>query len=450
MSIIHVAPELCNPNKFQPETRRTFTPDQLADLASIADIGFIHTPIGYKENGTYMIIVGWRRRCAWQQFRPSEPMPLDLRDQPATDAELYRMTVTENEARENFNPIQRADLAAKAIELGMTQVEAGKLFNPPLSQSAVSHLLSLRKLPDEIKVHIASGAIPERIARQLVTPAKHARDKTIQAAQKIADAKESEKDSVCSNALFDLYMSVGICLDRPWVTPWVHIGSNAKVVGLDWPKDPIHIPDAKSDKGDPSEIPACTDCPFNVQYRDLKYCMRPACHHLKQKLWHEQHEAKQTKASAKATPAKATPKATQEANKREAEARAKQQAKHEADKAKSLKLLRAAAAIVAAKLPAIVEPYASILYDRLLDGTTLDEDEAPELINDKKSIALLKPADKQQHIALMLLADDLWRWGNATPNEIRKGIEKLAVEWKVNLPRDWAANVDVSPKKKIR
>ena len=41
---VTIDPALLDPNPFQPKTRLTFTPDQLSDLSSIADLGFIQRP----------------------------------------------------------------------------------------------------------------------------------------------------------------------------------------------------------------------------------------------------------------------------------------------------------------------------------------------------------------------------------------------------------------------
>src|SRR3972149_178579 len=102
MTIQPIDPKLIDPNPYQPMTRRTFKPADLADLDSIGDktIGLIQIPIVRPhpdQPGRHQRATGPRRQAAWQLYRPGEAMPNDVR--PLTDRQMYEWMAIENAAR---------------------------------------------------------------------------------------------------------------------------------------------------------------------------------------------------------------------------------------------------------------------------------------------------------------------------------------------------------------
>jgi ParB/RepB/Spo0J family partition protein len=417
MSTLRIDPTKCKHNKFQPLSRRTFTPADLADLESIQTRGLDYPIIIHMDPArpdSYIVMDGWRRTSAWLLWRPGEPIPAEIRPGVPTDRELFETCVITNEGRANLNAIQKSDLLSQGINLGMTQVQAGKLFNPPIQQSAVSHLLSLRKLPDEIKMRVESGDIPERIARLLVTPAKHMQLEAIKAAVAIAKAKPEDRDNIARQAIHRLYFDGGKFLDFLHITPWK----------LDWPAAPLDAPDARGDKGEPTSIPACTDCPFNVEWNRNKYCMRPACHGAKTRLWNAQQKEKQPAGVPVTSKRQPSDWERKEKERRKLLA---------ADNKQSRILVAAATPAIATSLPA--HPVVlDLLFKALQFHMDISSHEA-----DKKWKATPSSV-RREMIAKVLLTEHvgLDPWKRTTPAHAKQSIEKLAVALKVNLPPHWS------------
>lgn len=184
MTIQLIDPTLCRPNRYQPADRIKFRPEQLADLESIKE-KLLYPPKVRPDGDGYEICYGHRRTAAWILYRPSEPMPADVCE--LSDWDLFAEQAIENGQRVNLNAIQKAQTIATAIKtFHKTQAEAGKLMGLT-TQGAVSHLLSLLKLPQTVQAHIAAGRLPERIARQLVKNPRAAEIANIVAAADAAD-----------------------------------------------------------------------------------------------------------------------------------------------------------------------------------------------------------------------------------------------------------------------
>lgn len=437
-----IDPTKCAPNKFQPATRRTFTDADLADLESIKEHGLYYPIIVHRDQaspeGHYIVQDGWRRVSAWLRWRPGELIPAEIKPLPPTDRELFETSVITNEGRQNLNAIQKADLLAQAIELGMTQAQAGALFNPPIKQAAVSHLLSLRKLPPEIKVFVESGAIPERIARQLITLAKHAPDKAITAAQEIAKVQEGEKDTAAQDEIDQAYRDTFPTL-RTWDASYR------------WPLKPKDVSkEAKPDKGEPTTITSCTDCSFPMKFNFSTYCTRPACYHLKQRLIEAKHKAEMEKLKADKNFVTDADKPGSSA-KGTASVKAQREiehAKREQESVAARALLAAAIELISPKLPDLPEPYLSFLMHTLDEDSMFDDDNAPDWLQkltqtNRHDLDTLKSADKSRMVKALMICERVWGWSDR-PADVRTNIEKLAAEWKGKLPKSWAESANVA------
>jgi len=267
MQRIAVMPNLVEPNPYQPATRLTFTPEQLADLASIADIGFIHTPVARPyptEPGHFQIAVGWRRRCAWALFRPGQEMPLDV-DDGLDDAAMFRHMVLENGDRLNISGVEKGYLIDQYIAFGHTQAEAGQLFH--LTQSGVSNLLRIiHHLPEPVVALVQQGALPERHARQLIGLARIKPAKAVKIAQQVATS--TDPDTTLNDMLSDYLEKTGGDLHEESSFP------------VGW------APGMSADiEGQTEALPACTVCPNYLAHEYNRFCARPVCMKAKQQIW---------------------------------------------------------------------------------------------------------------------------------------------------------------------
>jgi ParB/RepB/Spo0J family partition protein len=267
MQRIAVMPDKVEPNPYQPATRLAFTPEQLADLASVAEIGFIHTPVARRhptEPGKFQMAVGWRRRCAWMLFRPSEKMPLDV-DESLDDAAMFQHMVIENFDRLDPSAVEKGRLLEQYIAMGHTQAEAGQLFH--MTQSGVSNLLRIiHNLPAPVIALVQDGKLPERHARQLIGLSKIKPAKAVEIAQAIAAS--TDPDQTLTDSLEDYLDKTGSDLREQSTFP------------MNW------SPGMSADiEGQTEPLPACLGCPNYLSHDHDRFCARPMCMKAKQRLW---------------------------------------------------------------------------------------------------------------------------------------------------------------------
>jgi ParB family transcriptional regulator, chromosome partitioning protein len=156
--------DLIRPNPDQP--RRVFDPETISALAeSIAEAGVIQ-PLIIRPlpDGRYELIAGERR---WRAAREAglEVIPAMVRDE---DAALRMQTaLIENVAREDLNPVDEARACATLVEeLGLSKEElAGRLGR---TRPAVSNLIRLLDLPDDVLDLLAEGELSEGHGRAIL------------------------------------------------------------------------------------------------------------------------------------------------------------------------------------------------------------------------------------------------------------------------------------------
>jgi ParB family chromosome partitioning protein len=165
----HVPLELIRPNPRQP--RRDFDESALVALAeSLRERGVLQ-PILVRplHGGTYELIAGERRWRA-AQIAELETVPALVR--PHDDAESLELALIENMAREDLNPVEGARACALLVEeLGLTREDVGRRVGR--SRVAVSNLLRLLDLPDEVLDLLAAGHLSEGHGRALLTASDH-------------------------------------------------------------------------------------------------------------------------------------------------------------------------------------------------------------------------------------------------------------------------------------
>jgi ParB family transcriptional regulator, chromosome partitioning protein len=161
--------ELVTPNPRQP--RRAFDEGSLLALAdSLRERGVLQ-PVLVRPvvGGTYELIAGERRWRAAQLAR-FETVPALIR--PQDDAQSLELALIENMAREDLNPVEEARACALLVEeLGLTREDIGRRVGR--SRVAVSNLLRLLDLPEEVLELLAAGHLSEGHGRALLTAADH-------------------------------------------------------------------------------------------------------------------------------------------------------------------------------------------------------------------------------------------------------------------------------------
>ena len=155
------------PNPDQP--RRSFTPDQLEELAaSIREKGVIQPLIVRPrpgQDGDYEIVAGERRWRAAQMAQLHE-VPVVIRD--FDDTEVLEIAIVENIQRADLNPVEEA-AAFRALmdRFGHTQEKLSTALGK--SRSYIANILRLLTLPAEVQAHLREGRLSAGHARALIT-----------------------------------------------------------------------------------------------------------------------------------------------------------------------------------------------------------------------------------------------------------------------------------------
>jgi ParB family chromosome partitioning protein len=161
--------DMIAPNPRQP--RQTFDQDALHGLSeSVRERGVIQ-PVLVRPcaGGTYELIAGERR------WRAAQLAGLDLLPAvvaPYEDRESLELALIENMAREDLNPIEEARACSLLVdEFGLTREAVGKRVGR--SRVAVSNLLRLLDLPDEVLDLLVEGQLSEGHGRALLMAPDH-------------------------------------------------------------------------------------------------------------------------------------------------------------------------------------------------------------------------------------------------------------------------------------
>src|SRR4051812_38795666 len=162
--------ELIGPNPRQP--RQSFDEQSLLALAeSVKERGVLQ-PVLVRPcaGGTYELIAGERRWRA-AQLAGLDVLPAVVA--PHEDRESLELALIENMAREDLNPIEEARACSLLVdELGLTREEVGRRVGR--SRVAVSNLMRLLDLPDEVLELLTTGRLTEGHGRALLMAPDHA------------------------------------------------------------------------------------------------------------------------------------------------------------------------------------------------------------------------------------------------------------------------------------
>ncbi len=164
-----VAVSLVRPNPAQP--RRDFDEDALVALSrSIAARGVLQ-PIVVRplSGGAYELVAGERRLRA-ARLAGLETIPAVVRE--TDEGDRLELALIENMAREDLNPVEEARACATLVEdLGLSKEEIGKRVGR--SRPAISNMIRLLELPDEVLAMIERGELSAGHGRALLTCRDH-------------------------------------------------------------------------------------------------------------------------------------------------------------------------------------------------------------------------------------------------------------------------------------
>lgn len=175
------------PNPDQP--RRSFTQEQLDELArSIEEKGIIQPLIVREKGDSYEIVAGERRWRAAQIAKLHE-IPVILRDYD--DTEVLEVAIIENIQRADLNPVEEAAGYRQLMDkFGHTQEKLGEALGK--SRSYIANLLRLLNLPQDVQDLLQAGKLSAGHARALIT----SDNPSVLAAQVVAgglSVRETEK-----------------------------------------------------------------------------------------------------------------------------------------------------------------------------------------------------------------------------------------------------------------
>ena len=154
------------PNRFQP--RSQVNDARLDDLArSIKANGVIQPIVVRKDGEQFQIIAGERR---WRAALRAGLLrvPVVVREvEPGNDRSLLEMALIENIQREDLNPIEEAQAYKRlSDEFQLRQEDIAEAVGK--DRASIANHLRLLKLPEEVRVEVASGTLSMGHARALL------------------------------------------------------------------------------------------------------------------------------------------------------------------------------------------------------------------------------------------------------------------------------------------
>ena len=159
----HCDIESIRPNPYQPRTH--FSQNETEELSqSIRQQGIIQPLLVRNSNGSYELVAGERRLRA-AKMAGLDHVPVLLRD--VSDSDMLLMSIIENIQRQNLNAMEEAEAYYRLMsEFHLSQEQVAKKVGK--SRPAVTNMLRLRKLPQDIKNLIADGTLSTGHARALL------------------------------------------------------------------------------------------------------------------------------------------------------------------------------------------------------------------------------------------------------------------------------------------
>ncbi len=180
--------DLIEPNPNQP--RHDFDEETLVALAESIRARGVLQPVLVRPlpSGRYELLAGERR---WRAARLAEQEMIPALVRRHDDAASLEIALIENMAREDLNPVDEARACAALVEeLGLTREDVG--LRVGRSRVAVSNLIRLLELPDEVLEQIERGELTEGHGRALLLSDDHAARRSL--ARAAADGRWSVRE----------------------------------------------------------------------------------------------------------------------------------------------------------------------------------------------------------------------------------------------------------------
>lgn len=178
------------PNPDQP--RRSFTPDQLEELANSIRAKGVIQPLIVRpnpQNAEQFEIVAGERRWRAAQMAQLHELPVLVRD--FNDTEVLEVAIIENIQRADLNPIEEAaGYRQLMFKFGHTQEKLAEALGK--SRSHIANLMRLLNLPDGIQTMVSDGQLSAGHARALIT-ATNPEDLAKQVIAKGLSVRETER-----------------------------------------------------------------------------------------------------------------------------------------------------------------------------------------------------------------------------------------------------------------
>lgn len=160
---LEIAVAQIEPSPYQ--ARRTFTPDQLHELAeSIRAEGLLQPVVVRKVGEKFQLIAGERR---WRAFQELKLKTIPARVVTASDSSSAALGLIENLQREGLNPIEEAHGYASLIrDFDLTQESAADRVGR--GRATVANSLRLLSLDAELQGYIGKGLLSVGHAKVLL------------------------------------------------------------------------------------------------------------------------------------------------------------------------------------------------------------------------------------------------------------------------------------------
>jgi ParB family chromosome partitioning protein len=197
-SLQQIPAALIDPNPRQPRT--AFDDEHLNELAESVRKRGVLQPVLVRPlpGGRYELIAGERRLRA-AKLAGLERVPALVRS--TEENERLELALIENMAREDLNPVDAARACAALVdELGLSKEEIGRRVGR--SRVAISNMVRLLDLPDEVLQMLESGDLSEGHGRAILQVrdrngqralARRARDEALSVRSTEALARDSDK-----------------------------------------------------------------------------------------------------------------------------------------------------------------------------------------------------------------------------------------------------------------
>lgn len=160
--------ELIQRSPLQPRTR--FDEEELQSLAASIRAKGVIQPIVVRpvDGGNYEIIAGERR---WRASQLAERHEIPAIVRQVEDSDAMAMALIENIQRQDLNPIDEANALQRLLDdFELTHQQVADAVGR--SRTAVTNLLRLRSLPEEVSELVENGALEMGHARALLGAAE--------------------------------------------------------------------------------------------------------------------------------------------------------------------------------------------------------------------------------------------------------------------------------------